>query len=178
MSSAAIAPEDVNPVHPELYVKHGYPHDFWTRLRAEDPVHWFEQSNGIPFWAITKHADIVTIGKSPDKFVNGPRLTISHEPEQPMDEFPPTLIQLDPPKHGKYRDLVSKRFTPRFFGRMHGDIERIAKEIPGEPPRDFVVAEESEAGLPAFVNCIGIESPGLTAAPAIAERVVELLSGL
>ena len=46
---------------------------------------------------------------------------------------------------------------------------------PGEPFRDFVVAEESAAGLPGLVNCIGIESPGLTAAPAIAERVVELL---
>ena len=49
---------------------------------------------------------------------------------------------------------------------------------PGEPFRDFVVREESEAGFPSFVNLIGIESPGLTAAPAIAERVVELLSGL
>ena len=49
---------------------------------------------------------------------------------------------------------------------------------PGEPFRDFVVREESEAGFPAFVNLIGIESPGLTAAPAIAERVVELLSDL
>jgi L-2-hydroxyglutarate oxidase LhgO len=46
---------------------------------------------------------------------------------------------------------------------------------PGEPFRDFVVEEESAAGFPGFVNCIGIESPGLTAAPAIAERVVELL---
>ena len=34
------------------------------------------------------------------------------------------------------------------------------------------------AGLPAFVNCIGIESPGLTAAPAIAARVCDLLAGL
>jgi L-2-hydroxyglutarate oxidase LhgO len=49
---------------------------------------------------------------------------------------------------------------------------------PGEPFRDFVVREESDAGFPSFVNLIGIESPGLTAAPAIAERVVELLSGL
>jgi L-2-hydroxyglutarate oxidase LhgO len=48
----------------------------------------------------------------------------------------------------------------------------------GEPFRDFVVREESEAGFPSFVNLIGIESPGLTAAPAIAQRVVELLSGL
>jgi L-2-hydroxyglutarate oxidase LhgO len=46
---------------------------------------------------------------------------------------------------------------------------------PGEPFRDFVVAEESARGLPGLVNLIGIESPGLTAAPAIAERVAELV---
>lgn len=46
---------------------------------------------------------------------------------------------------------------------------------PGEPFRDFVIEEESAAGLPGFVNLIGIESPGLTAAPAIAERVLSLL---
>jgi L-2-hydroxyglutarate oxidase LhgO len=49
---------------------------------------------------------------------------------------------------------------------------------PGESFRDFTIREESEAGLPGFVNLIGIESPGLTAAPAIADRVVELLAGL
>jgi L-2-hydroxyglutarate oxidase LhgO len=49
---------------------------------------------------------------------------------------------------------------------------------PGEPFRDFVVAEESQAGLPGFVNLLGIESPGLTAAGAIADRVVELLAAL
>ncbi len=47
---------------------------------------------------------------------------------------------------------------------------------PGEPFRDFAIREEADRGFPAFVNLIGIESPGLTAAPAIAERVVELLS--
>jgi cholest-4-en-3-one 26-monooxygenase len=153
MSNAAIESEDFNPIHPEFYVKHGYPHDFWTRLRAEDPVHWFEQSNGIPFWAITKHSDIVSIGKSPDKFLNGPRLTISHEPEENMDEFPPTLIQLDPPKHGKYRELVSKRFTPRFFGRMHGDIERIGKEIVD------ALIQDSEGGECDFVHEISAPLP-------------------
>lgn len=49
---------------------------------------------------------------------------------------------------------------------------------PGDAVRDFVVAEESEVGLPGLVSCIGIESPGLTASPAIALRVVELLSSL
>jgi L-2-hydroxyglutarate oxidase LhgO len=37
--------------------------------------------------------------------------------------------------------------------------------------RDFVIAQD----LPGFVNLVGIESPGLTAALAIAERVSELL---
>ena len=49
---------------------------------------------------------------------------------------------------------------------------------PGEPFRDFVVAEESAAGLPGLVNCMGIEAPGLTAAGALAERVVGLLASL
>ncbi len=41
--------------------------------------------------------------------------------------------------------------------------------------RDFVIQEESGRGLPGWVNLIGIESPGLTAALAIAERVAEMV---
>jgi L-2-hydroxyglutarate oxidase LhgO len=40
---------------------------------------------------------------------------------------------------------------------------------------DFVIAEESGRGLPNWVNLIGIESPGLTACLAIADRAAELL---
>jgi L-2-hydroxyglutarate oxidase LhgO len=41
--------------------------------------------------------------------------------------------------------------------------------------RDFVIAEESARGLPGWVNLVGIESPGLTASPAIADFVADLL---
>jgi len=37
--------------------------------------------------------------------------------------------------------------------------------------RDFVIQDELEKGLPGFINLIGIESPGLTASPAIAKYV-------
>jgi L-2-hydroxyglutarate oxidase LhgO len=47
---------------------------------------------------------------------------------------------------------------------------------PGEPFRDFVIAEESARGLPGLVNLVGIESPGLTASEAIAARVAALLA--
>jgi L-2-hydroxyglutarate oxidase LhgO len=46
---------------------------------------------------------------------------------------------------------------------------------PGEKIRDFVISDEGDKGLPGLVNLIGIESPGLTAAPAIAEYVGELV---
>jgi L-2-hydroxyglutarate oxidase LhgO len=42
---------------------------------------------------------------------------------------------------------------------------------PGEGFRDFVIKHEGDKGLFGFINLIGIESPGLTAAPAIAEFV-------
>jgi len=46
---------------------------------------------------------------------------------------------------------------------------------PGEPFRDFVIREESDSGLPGLINLIGIESPGLTASPALAEHVASLV---
>ena len=60
-------PSGFNLVDPDDYAAHGYPHEIWTRLRREDPVHWWDETDGMPFWAITKHADIVTIGKQPER---------------------------------------------------------------------------------------------------------------
>jgi L-2-hydroxyglutarate oxidase LhgO len=48
----------------------------------------------------------------------------------------------------------------------------------GEPERDFVIREESDRGLPGLITLIGIESPGLTAAPAIARSVAGLAKEL
>jgi L-2-hydroxyglutarate oxidase LhgO len=47
---------------------------------------------------------------------------------------------------------------------------------PGEPPRDFLIREESERGAPGLVNLVGIESPGLTAALSIGTYVRKLIT--
>jgi L-2-hydroxyglutarate oxidase LhgO len=49
---------------------------------------------------------------------------------------------------------------------------------PGEGFRDFIVRREDDRGLVGLVDLVGIESPGLTAAPAIAERVESLIQDL
>ena len=89
-------------------------------------------------------------------------------------------FDVDAGKAERFAEVV-RRYLPAvevaWLGPDYAGV-RPKLAAPGEAFRDFVVAEESEAGLPGFVNCIGIESPGLTASPAIAERVVELLRSL
>jgi cholest-4-en-3-one 26-monooxygenase len=154
MASESVTSIPFNPVHPDWYAEHGYPHDFWTRLRREDPVHWWDKTEGRPFWAITKHSDIVMIGKRPELFLNAPRVVVNHMPEDPAQaNFPPTLIQMDPPKHAIYRQMVSKRFTPRYLRRMHEDIERIGKEIVDK------LMERSDEGECDFVSEVSAPLP-------------------
>jgi L-2-hydroxyglutarate oxidase LhgO len=45
---------------------------------------------------------------------------------------------------------------------------------PGDSFRDFVIKHEANRGLFGFIDLVGIESPGLTAAPAIAEFVSDV----
>lgn len=48
----------------------------------------------------------------------------------------------------------------------------------GEPERDFVIQHEEDRGLPGLINLLGIESPGLTASPAIGKYVGEMAEKL
>jgi len=87
---------------------------------------------------------------------------------------------VDPGKAKAFAD-AARRYLPRIREEwLQPDYAGIRPKLagPGEGFRDFVVREESQAGLPGLVNLVGIESPGLTAAGAIAERVVELLRAL
>ena len=56
---------------------------------------------------------------------------------------------------------------------MSGIRPKLQKK--GKPARDFVIVHETARGLSGFVNLIGIESPGLTSAPAIARYVEKML---
>ena len=57
------------------------------------------------------------------------------------------------------------------------DISGIRPKVQkkGEPLHDFIIREESDKGLPGFINLIGMESPALTSSPAIARYVETLL---
>ncbi|MCL5992077.1 MAG: NAD(P)/FAD-dependent oxidoreductase [Bacteroidetes bacterium] len=52
------------------------------------------------------------------------------------------------------------------------------RQKPGEGLIDYIIKHESDRGLDNFINLVGIESPGLTASPAIGKYVKELIDNL
>ncbi len=99
-------------VDPGRFERRGYPHDVWARLRAEAPIAYIEAAGHRPFWAITKHADIVKMSAQPLRFSSAQGVTLPREGGPPL---PPSemVVLLDPPKHAKVRRVVMGRFTPQ-----------------------------------------------------------------
>jgi cholest-4-en-3-one 26-monooxygenase len=116
-------------IDPARYAERGYPHDAWTTLRNEDPVAYFHAEGWKPFWAITKHADVLEIAKQPLKFSSAQGITLLRE----GIVIPPSeiLVLLDPPKHAPVRRVANGRFTPKAVREQKADIERIASETMG-----------------------------------------------
>ena len=72
----------------------------------------------------------------------------------------------------------AKKFLPFIeFDDLSPEMAGIRPKIqkPGEPLRDFYIAEESDKGCQGFINLIGMESPGLTSSIAIAKYVKGLI---
>jgi cholest-4-en-3-one 26-monooxygenase len=122
---------DIDPldlVDAARYARNGYPHAVWTRLRAEAPVARIEAPGFEPFWAITKHADIVQVSKQPLRFSNAQGIMLRRA-DAPVYQPSEMVVMLDPPQHGPLRKLVSARFTRAALNARKDAIERIAVEI-------------------------------------------------
>jgi cholest-4-en-3-one 26-monooxygenase len=150
-------------VDPARYARDGYPHELWTRLRAVAPVAYFDPPGLEPFWAITKHADILEISKQPLRFSSAQGITLRHEGAPVMASE--MVVMLDPPKHGPVRKVANARFTPRAVRERRTDIERIAVDILDDAAPagaagelDFVVRIAAPFPLAVIAWILGVPS--------------------
>ena len=122
--------------YPETYADEKELHDIFTFMRKNDPVSWVEPDQYRPFWAITKHEDIIEIEKQNELFINDPRTTLMDIPtEDAIKEFTGgshllvrSLVHMDNPDHQLYRSLTQKWFAPPNLESLKKDIRNIAKE--------------------------------------------------
>jgi cytochrome P450 len=165
--TSPVPPGKLDIISAARYGTKGYPHEHWTRLRQEAPVCWMEPPGYKPFWAITKHADIVEVSKQPDKFRSAgrfilfPELGVGRNAED-LASDPPLrmLVNQDPPEHRDFRRLVAKWFTPRGVNRLEPRLEEITREIFDELPReggcDFVGTIAARQPLRMITEILGI----------------------
>lgn len=149
--------EDDDVIAPEVYGRTGHPHEAFRWLRANDPLRYVRPRHFHPFWAVTRHADMIEIEKQPEVFASEPRPLLQPEVSRPemreeilaeifrrLEDSPRllevlasagqrglirSLVQMDPPDHTKYRALVQPWFKPSNIKRLEERLSAIIGAI-------------------------------------------------
>lgn len=104
-------------------------------LRKESPIHYFEDPTGMvnPFYAITKHADVLEIELHNDIFINEPRPVLGPAEADRRNEenghMLRTLIHVDDPEHRDLRGVTSEWFLPKNLGKMDTRLAELSKRF-------------------------------------------------
>ena len=133
----------------------------FAKLRRERPVSWHSEPEieglgepGPGFWSVTRYADVQHVSRHPDLFISGKGTNIPDFPPE-VYEFLGSMINMDPPRHTRFRLLVNRGFTPHQVADLEQSVRDRARDIvdavceKGEC--DFV--DEIAAALPLQVIC-------------------------
>lgn len=164
-----------------LYEQHGYPWAAWDRLREEAPCYWYDRDGIAPFWAITRHSDVKSIGSNSNSFVNGGgrlriksleidgRYAAAREKKLAMYGWDPAvpedMVFLDNPAHVAMRQLTVRHFTPARCRDMANELAENATDITNEFARRLESGETPDlihdfaVGLPlmTIASMMGLE---------------------
>jgi cytochrome P450 len=131
------------------------PHDWFTLLRRDAPCFWQDERRGRGFWSLVRYDDVVAASKDYETFsseVGGTSL-MDLTPEQV--ESRKSMLDMDPPRHTRLRNIVNKGFTPRavnaYEDRIRGLFREILDEAFARPEIDFV--EDVAVELPMRILC-------------------------
>jgi cytochrome P450 len=141
---------------PQAYTDESRLHAALAHLRANAPVSRVEVPNYRPFWAITKHADIMDVERNNVLFTNWPRpvLTTTEGDEMQAAVGVRTLIHLDDPQHRVVRAIGADWFRPKAMRALKVRVDELAKNYVDKmltvgPECDFV--QEVAVNYPLYV---------------------------
>ncbi|MFE2285418.1 cytochrome P450 [Streptomyces sp. NPDC059443] len=172
----AAAPEPQHPVDvvpdvfdPRVYAE-GVPHDRYRLLRDHHPVVWQPEPEvlgwpaGPGFWAVTRHADVVRVLRDHATYSSHLGATQIRDPDPADLPFlRRTMLNQDPPEHGKLRRTVARAFTPArvdaFAARVRDrarTLLRAARDGAEAGTADLVRAVTDEYALLNLTDLLGV----------------------
>src|SRR5580692_1774139 len=103
---------------PDSYVD-APPHEAFEELRRTDPVHWQDMPDGTGYWAVLRHADVVSVARQPTLFSasEGGVVLEDLDPDS-LAMMRHMLLAMDPPIHVAHRQPLAPSFTAAVIGRM------------------------------------------------------------
>ena len=174
--------EHLDLIDPDTFAG-GTPHELFAQLRDEAPVFWHEQpgSWGDGFWVVTRYDDILEVSRRPEVFSSAERgvllSTGTLQEEQDALETTKMLpVNMDPPEHTAYRNIVQRAFTPRTIRNLeprlaeftHGIIDRALEKGEG----DFVRDVAAELPLLAICELMGVPAEDRQAMFDLSNRLI------
>lgn len=114
---------------PSAYTDDAKFHAALAHLRTNAPVSWVEVPSYQPFWAVTKHADIMAIERADDVFTNAPRpvLVTAADDERQAAVGVRTLIHMDDPEHRVMRAIGADWFRPKAMRALKVRVDELAR---------------------------------------------------
>jgi cytochrome P450 len=118
-------------VTPEAYADPKWFHEACAVLRREDPIHLVEHPEFPPFYALTKHADVLEIELHNKEWENAPRPVLgpleADRIREEQGDLLRTLIHMDDPDHRNYRGLAAEWFLPKNLAKLEGRLATLAQ---------------------------------------------------
>jgi cytochrome P450 len=149
---------------PKAYADEQRFHLACARLRRESPVARVDVDGFSPFWAITKHDDVMEISRQPRGWLNAPRPALGPKlrDETRATDMPiRSLVQMDAPDHTVYRHISSDWFKPKSIARLSDRAAELSKrhvdrmvELDGEC--DFVTEIAVHYPLYVILSLLGL----------------------
>jgi cholest-4-en-3-one 26-monooxygenase len=151
---------DVDLSDPDSFVA-GIPYAAFKRLRGESPAYWQPEQVGRGFWAITRYDDLMRISKDPVTFSSARGGTnIFEVSEEDLSTLRLLMLNMDPPKHNKFRRLVSTGFTARMVTQLEPHVRDICvalvDKVVERESFDFVTEIAAELPLLVIAEMLGV----------------------
>jgi len=161
-------------VSPAVHADESRIHALFSHLRRTSPVHWTQPADYRPFWALTRHADIMEVSRKNDVFINSRRLNLMTRAQEAaakrtsstfggkLDRMYRTVAHMDNPDHREYRRVTAEWFMGPGVRKFEAAVAALAEESLdhiatfGGEPFDFAREVANLFPLRVIMSILGV----------------------
>lgn len=144
----------------------GFPHAFFTELRAQQPLYWHaptaQTPDGEGFWVVSRYADVAAVARDANLYssqTGGGLRAAGGTGIKDERAAGIALNMTDDPRHRQLRALVNRGFTPKAVAALGARLETLFESLLDELTTPFELMDTLASELPLQTICIVLGVP-------------------